>query len=718
MGDVTLKPLGIVTSAAIEEEEVHVLKSNTTLNEEYFSDLTERISRNSLLAALAALVGPKQGKTGGYLTDSVRLTTSGNTFSIESTENVFDGVGWISGFCPWRSASGNMLEERAALFGILASDGIVNDVPFANATGVTYYIGIACATYPTTIAQNPRTGAHEYVKEKTIIGVKVKPATVTDTGIGLAFTLPTDAIIGTASLAGRTAIVYKVDDPQGDTATAIASGTVVWTGAANQVSTTYLGQSSPSTTPADYAIVLTGPVCSNVPAVANVNGLAQAGTILGGAAPTVNGDAQDLIPTMAKLLQDVLVVSAPSKRSTARGVYKVKVTGKAGEVGVNQIEVTAPGGAPVFAVDENGAITGASLTLSGLLTVSGGIDLDGSDVTGGGAFHGEQFFATPVADTDPGVQVNNAAGVEKVRLIPGDSATDYNGGIIRFARPDLSANNGSMIDLPFAGESLLKITNSDAGLTSWVRVIVDGVIEKEENSADWALQVNSAADRILYVRNIGAGGASLYVDNTVSCGVLACTSASASGLAGFSATGFYGPMIETSIASAAAPGYQYSGLGETFKLSISPYLGGWTSAANPAGVYPLPVAGTPSYIQPSSVDAIAIRRPITFEVSWGHTETVRRMESISYQAWVETASDVLTITVRKQIHDGSAAATTVATVTVPASPGVWQSGTLALNEDMDFAYDYWVTVQMTPSVNAADTRIGPMRLNLLKYAVE
>lgn len=365
------KPLGLANDPTIGENLDEMVVSNRVAGFDYFESLRDSIARGSLFAALFSVAGPREGKARGYLTESVDISGAGNTFSLSSNDGArYDGEAYIGGLCPWRAASGNLLEQRASIFNVEHTDATLKSIPFSNTAAQSYYIGICCATYPTVAEQIPRIGSFQYTQEKTIIGYKVKPLTVTDLGGGqIKLDLNVDAMVGTHSLAGRTAIVYLKSAPEATTATAIASGTMTFSSPTNSVTVGYLGQTTPSTNADDYAIVVVGPVCTNDVAILNTDGYAHAGTIVG-STHVVNTDSQDVIPTMLGFMRDVITVSRPSTNTARQNAFKLQVKAKAGEAGVKQIEVLDSGSIPVFNVDETGAITGLSLTMSGALAVA------------------------------------------------------------------------------------------------------------------------------------------------------------------------------------------------------------------------------------------------------------------------------------------------------------------------------------------------------------
>ena len=359
MSDVSTKTLGIASAALVEEQVEQQPHTMRLAGLAYFEQIRETMARNALFAALLGFSGPKQadpsvGSSVGYLTDTLKMVASSGTITITSTDVLYDDEGYAAGYLPPRAASGNVLGEPGALFNERDDAGTQLDaIPFEDTISVTYYVGIACATYPTESVANPRTGVYEYTTEKTVLGVKCFPDLVTDLGGSLIKLriANADALAGgPGSLAGRSAIVYLHTGPQGSTATAIATAVVTWDGTNNNVTVSYLGQVTPSTTVGDYRIVILGPVITRTD-VSVFDGIAYVGTMLNG---TPSVDAQNSIPTSLKLIQDILEVGRPSTNTAQQNVWKVIVKAKAGESEVTQLGVKDSGGSPVFTVDEDG----------------------------------------------------------------------------------------------------------------------------------------------------------------------------------------------------------------------------------------------------------------------------------------------------------------------------------------------------------------------------
>ncbi len=143
---------------------------------------------------------------------------------------------------------------------------IKTGVPFENTSPLKYWWSLQHAERVKGIQINPRTGLPEYVTNQAAIGVADDPDSVVDNGGSI--TLVIDSVCEAGhSHAGRTALVYLKTPVRGATTEAIAieSLTVTWNAVNNRITTAAtLGQSTVSTTPADYTVVLLGPTVRKV----------------------------------------------------------------------------------------------------------------------------------------------------------------------------------------------------------------------------------------------------------------------------------------------------------------------------------------------------------------------------------------------------------------------------------------------------------------------
>jgi len=140
---------------------------------------------------------------------------------------------------------------------------ISTNTPFANAAAQVYEVGAGYIEYPIGIRTNPRTGAPEFDRYVEGIGVEASPTTVINNGATLTFLVNSLFETGTTvpSHAGRLVRVFKkqLASNARTEAVAIETATVTFDGANNRVTTVaQFGQTTVSTTPADYTVQLIG----------------------------------------------------------------------------------------------------------------------------------------------------------------------------------------------------------------------------------------------------------------------------------------------------------------------------------------------------------------------------------------------------------------------------------------------------------------------------
>jgi len=246
----------------------------------------------------------------GYMIDAVRDANARN----------FD-VGMTHGIALGLSSPGNDLIDIDGTS--IASDGLGHfldpanatheDINFENQTGFDYYVGLEYSEEPDDVQINPRTGQPEYIGYKEQIGKQGDPDSVVDNGSNITFTIDGVTEAGRTH-AGRSAVVYMKTPAAGATTAAVAieTCTVAWSGGANKITTTgTLGQTTVSTTPSDYEVIVLGPTVSRGTDLRSVSGVAFIGIVTGngpGATPTVfDTDDQKVVPqSWASVLADGL----------------------------------------------------------------------------------------------------------------------------------------------------------------------------------------------------------------------------------------------------------------------------------------------------------------------------------------------------------------------------------------------------------------------------
>lgn len=162
-----------------------------------------------------------------------------NTVSITGTSRETDGLG-------------HTMRVSSSAFGVSAL--------FQNTVAIVYHVGLRYCEIPVNVSVNPRTGLPEYASFKEEIGEVGVPNSVVNNGSTLTFIVDNVTESGVSN-AGRTVRVYKLVPADGATTEAIAieDRTVAFDGTNNKITTAgLLGQSSPSTTAADYVVVMLG----------------------------------------------------------------------------------------------------------------------------------------------------------------------------------------------------------------------------------------------------------------------------------------------------------------------------------------------------------------------------------------------------------------------------------------------------------------------------
>jgi hypothetical protein len=206
--------------------------------------------------------------------DGITIAADGND-KIKITKDVSDVVG-VDG-------EGNLLDiDQTTRTGI----------QFENTNTTVYDVAIKHCSHPVGIQVNPRTGAPQYEKFEEQIGEAAAPDAVVDNGTNITFTVNSvteDNVDNT----GRVVLVWLVTPANGATTEAIAieSATVAYVSTDNKITTTgLLGQTTVSTTPADYMCACLGPTVKKNTDLKVATGYAFIGTVTGvgaGSPPTV-----------------------------------------------------------------------------------------------------------------------------------------------------------------------------------------------------------------------------------------------------------------------------------------------------------------------------------------------------------------------------------------------------------------------------------------------
>lgn len=144
-----------------------------------------------------------------------------------------------------------------------------------NASGVDYLLGVKAETIPASVVEildDP--GSYDYDSEELVVGLTATPDAVTDLGSGV-LRIQIDVLMDASELDGSgltdsSVRVYLTAFADGGPGPATDSGwfedcAIKFVGGAAVIDTTsYLGQSTPSTTAADYRVTLLGPIVRRV----------------------------------------------------------------------------------------------------------------------------------------------------------------------------------------------------------------------------------------------------------------------------------------------------------------------------------------------------------------------------------------------------------------------------------------------------------------------
>lgn len=273
----------------------------------------------------------------GVFDAALGLAADGNDmFQITGTSDATDG-------------DGNVLDVKD----ITEKSGI----QFENTNAIVYHIGLQHCLRPRGIQINPRTGYPDIQAWEDYIGVRGAPDAVMDNGNGtLTFTITAVTEAGVTH-AGRKALVWKKVPGQSATteALAIEELTVTYNGGLNQITTaSNFGQTTASTTAADYEVILLGPTVRRNTDLSTVDGVCYLGTVTGAGAgnppSTFSTTAQAVHGADLSKLWQITRVEPSNER------LKVEVKAASGESGIDQIQVKNPAGINVFRVDEAGNV--------------------------------------------------------------------------------------------------------------------------------------------------------------------------------------------------------------------------------------------------------------------------------------------------------------------------------------------------------------------------
>jgi len=271
-----------------------------------------------------------------YLEDGIKRHTKAMT---TGETPVTDVGSWFAGVGVTDGSGVNML-DFGAMYGVDGGGSVIseaaggiytNEVPFEDAA-VNYSMAATTGMVPQAMAVNQSDGSPEYDYHELSLAHVDEPSVAVDNGGSITFTLGNHTLDASDDFTGRTAIIWLVNPESPSDATAIETVTI----SGNQATTTgTLGQSVVSTTAADYAVAIMGPVITRSASVATLAGFAYIGTVSGGGAPrTFDFSAQPLLTTMAEATNmfSGMLHKGWITRSVTSGIGTATLTYGAGEV--------------------------------------------------------------------------------------------------------------------------------------------------------------------------------------------------------------------------------------------------------------------------------------------------------------------------------------------------------------------------------------------------
>lgn len=328
-------------------------------------------------------------------------------------------------------------------------------VPFQDTAATNYYVGARWQLRPNTVTGNTSDGSISYDTMIEDVGELGAPDSVTDNGNGT-ITLVIDTLAQHVwTVAGTRPVVVWLVDPVTAGAEAIYTGTAEHdTGQIVITIPHTLGQgASPSTTPADYQVILQGPTITTTNLSTNpeywVIGEVNTGVF--------TATAQNLLPTWGSWSS-----LFAAEHNLASGVHT--------------------------------AITPDSVLVSGVSGVK--VQTRAVDV--------------PDRQGNPAIELLDELGTARITMTPNE------GGILSFPRVDLSPGGAAIVDVQRSGAapqtSWLNLTNGQAN-NSQAYLQIDGTIRLNnlKTASVWALEANDAANMTLRVQNVGAGRADLLL---------------------------------------------------------------------------------------------------------------------------------------------------------------------------------------------------------------
>jgi len=152
------------------------------------------------------------------------------------------------------------------------TDAAWQNVPFADSGATIYHIGARRQVRPSTVTGNSADGGYYYDETVEDVGELGAPDVITDRGGGAGLYVdvnPGSSLLGTNwTVANTRPVVVYLVNPVTASSAAIYEGTISWDAGAGKYRITvphYFGQTTVSTTAADYRVLVQGPTISTTP---------------------------------------------------------------------------------------------------------------------------------------------------------------------------------------------------------------------------------------------------------------------------------------------------------------------------------------------------------------------------------------------------------------------------------------------------------------------
>ena len=333
------------------------------------------------------------------------------------------------------------------------------------------------------------------------------------------------------------------------------------------------------------------------------------------------------------------------------------------------------------------------------------------DAEAGQPFAVEHYTANTTDATGAAIAAGEHSAINCDSLdVRATSSGANGGGTISFPQAAFSSDNTAVVSLGTIGDGDCRLRIEHGGNSAAELELGGGLIEATlAASATWAMQVDNASDKTLYIRNAGAGNADLDVDGDTNLqgalDVAGLTSADAG--------------VSVSAVATENSFVRYDAV-QTFELDVSPYGGGWVNQENNGGgtVGILRhYTGTPPYVAPTSTLYCCLWRPLVLPVNATTTlnaSAKRVITKVKLRYYRAAAGDQITFELISVARSGSGAETTVfsydhtSNMTTTAALTLFDSGAIShtLSPETNF---YFLRIILTPN-SGGNMRVADVTL--------